>query len=63
VLGFDAEALAMFEWLMSIFPSTALRGVRSRGESCATAARLSVIVIAEARVTREILRVKALLFK
>ena len=62
-LGFVADALAMFAWLMSIFPSTALRGMRSRGESCATAARLSVIAIAEARVPRETLRVKVLLFK
>src|SRR5579862_8778770 len=59
VLGFDAAAAdAMCKLPMSIFPSRALRGVRSRGESCATAARLSVIAIAEARVPREILRVK-----
>jgi hypothetical protein len=37
--------------------------VRSRGESCAKAARPSVIAIAEARVPRETLRVKVLLFK
>src|ERR1700743_415072 len=57
VLGFDGEALAMFAWLMSIFPSTALRGMRSRGESCAKAVTPSEIAIAEARAPREIARV------
>jgi hypothetical protein len=46
----------MFAWLMSIFPSTALRGVRSRGESCANAVMLKVMAIAEARALRENLR-------
>jgi hypothetical protein len=53
----------MFAWLMSIFPSTALRGIRSWGESCAKAVRPSEIAIAEAKAPREILRVKALQFK
>ena len=56
VLGLDAVALAMFAWLMSIFPSTALRGVRSRGESCANAVMPKVMAIAEARALRENLR-------
>ena len=55
-LGFVADALAMFAWLMSIFPSTALRGVRSRGESCASAVMPKVTAIAEARATRGNLR-------
>jgi hypothetical protein len=46
----------MFAWLMSIFPSTALRGVRSRGESCANAVMPKVMAIAEARALRENLR-------
>ena len=64
VLGFDDDALAMFAWLMSIFPSTALRGTRGRGESCAKAVTPSEIAIAEARAPREIARVlNALQFK
>src|SRR5271156_3871537 len=64
VLGFVVEASATLLWLMSIFPSTALRGVRSRGESCAKAVRPSEIAIAEARAPREIARLlKALQFK
>ena len=56
MLGFDAVALTIFARPMSIFPSTALRGVRSRGESCASAVMPKVMAIAEARAPRENLR-------
>ena len=63
MLGFVAVALTIFAWLMSIFPSTALRGMRSRGESCANAVMPKVMAIAEARALRENLRlVEALQF-
>jgi hypothetical protein len=47
----------MFALRMSILPSNALRGVRSRGESCASAVMPIVMAIAEARAPREIMRV------
>src|SRR6266853_1434010 len=58
VLGFTvAAASVMFALRMSIFPSNALRGLRSRGESCARAVMPNVMAIAEAMAPREILRV------
>jgi hypothetical protein len=48
-LGFaGVPASAMFALRMSILPWNTLRGVRSRGESCANAVRVSVNAIVEA---------------
>jgi hypothetical protein len=46
----------MFALRMSILPWNTLRGVRSRGESCARAPTLSEMPIAAANVTLEMLR-------
>src|ERR1700722_17173724 len=56
VLGSVVEAWATLLWLMSIFPSTALRGVRSLEAFCAKAVMPSAMVIAEAITSREIPR-------
>jgi hypothetical protein len=56
VLGFDvAAAPVIFALRKSIFPGNALRGVRTRGESCARAVIAKVKAMAGA-MAREILR-------
>src|SRR5229473_1428600 len=53
VLGFTvAAASVMSAARMSILPSNALRGLRSRGESCAKAVKLSAIATANAAPAR-----------